>query len=174
MESPKGKRGRVGAKGGETEVEAGVEKDEVIAVAEAARAAEGKGAERGRFVRAKGPSAGQSTMIMMLDLALDIKHPNRKPEGAGSFQEEMLTYMPGAHRLLVSHFRDGLKRCGSIREYVKNKGDGSPKLTAAFDEAVAAMEALRHFHLGVATKYLVRTQKVRARAWAQGRGRGRG
>lgn len=164
MEPPKGKRGRVGAKDGETEVEAGVEKDEVIAAAEAARAAEGKGADRGRFVRAKGPSAGQSTMIMMLDLALDIKHPNRKPEGAGSFQEEMLTYMPGAHRLLVSHFRDGLKRCGSIREYVKNKGDGSPKLTAAFDEAVAAMEALRQFHLGVATKYLIRTRKVRKRA----------
>ena len=47
--------------------------DEVVAAAAAARAAEGKGAERGRFVRAKGPSAGQSTMIMLLDLALEIR-----------------------------------------------------------------------------------------------------
>ena len=47
--------------------------DEVLAAAAAARTAEGKGAEAGHFVRAKGPSAGQSTMIMLLDLALDIR-----------------------------------------------------------------------------------------------------
>ena len=70
----------------------------------------------------------------------------------------MLTYMPGAHRLLVTHFRGGLARCGTLRAYCKARN--SAQATAAFDEAVAAMEALRQFHLGIATKYLARTSKV--------------
>ena len=48
-------------------------------------------------------------------------------------------------------------RVGTIREYAKSQSN--PELTAAFNEAVAAMEMLRQFHMGVATKYLIRTNK---------------
>eukprot|EP00937_MAST-01D_sp_MAST-1D-sp2_P000272 g272.t1 len=56
------------------------------------------GGVAGRLVRCKGPSAGQSTMIVLFDLLLGVRH------GAtmGQFQLEVVAgYMPRAHRACV-------------------------------------------------------------------------
>jgi indoleamine 2,3-dioxygenase len=49
----------------------------------------------------KGPSAGQSTMFVLIDSLLGVAH---RP-GAASFQDEMLQYMPPRHAQLARDFR---------------------------------------------------------------------
>ncbi|KAH8093580.1 patatin-like phospholipase [Aureococcus anophagefferens] len=46
-------------------------------------------------VRSKGPSAGQSTIFLLLDIALGVA---RDDSEHGAFQRDMLAYMPPAHR----------------------------------------------------------------------------
>jgi hypothetical protein len=59
---------------------------------------------------AKGPSAGQSTMIIMFDRFLGISHFNKQGGEAGPFQDEMCDYMPGQHRQLLQDFCTKLVR----------------------------------------------------------------
>jgi hypothetical protein len=89
-------------------------------------------------VHAKGPSAGQSTLFLLLDLALGLKHApctedNAKdaakedaakntavatnasppaPSPMAAFQREMLAYMPTEHRALALAFADALHATG--------------------------------------------------------------
>lgn len=90
-------------------------------------------------LEAKGPSAGQSTLFLLLDLALGLKHAlhsntsassaNSAVAGAGissgnsheiasptslmaSFQREMLAYMPSEHRALALDFAEVLHATG--------------------------------------------------------------
>ena len=53
---------------------------------------------------AKGPSAGQSTMIILFDRFLGISHYNKQAGEAGPFQDEMCDYMPEQHRQLLRDF----------------------------------------------------------------------
>lgn len=56
------------------------------------------------WTTAKGPSAGQSTMILIFDRFLGISHFNKQGGEAGPFQEEMCDYMPAQHRQLLRDF----------------------------------------------------------------------
>eukprot|EP00947_MAST-08B_sp_MAST-8B-sp1_P006080 g6080.t1 len=111
--------------------------------------------------RAKGPSAGQSTIVALIDLVCGIEHD---PAGeAGKFQAEMLGYMPDPHKALVLDTRRGLEECAetplgcrNIRYYVMRQ---QPKLQRVYNEAVEALVALRKFHLDQALRYLERTKK---------------
>ena len=65
--------------------------------------------------RPKGPSAGQSTMFVMLDMFLGIDHSRVAKE----FQEETLIYMPRQHRDMVIAFQT--KLVTSIRDFIGGK-----------------------------------------------------
>jgi len=61
----------------------------------------------------KGPSAGQSTMFVLLDNLLGIDHSIV----AQDFQDEMLCYMPRQHREMVLTFKE--KLVFSIRDFIR-------------------------------------------------------
>lgn len=109
------------------------------------------------IVNSKGPSAGQSTMILLFDLLLGIHHVGSGKE----FQLEMLNYMPWQHRQMVINFRDLVTRFGSIRDIIlKLRHDADyAQIVAAFNACVNAVAAFRALHLGIAVKYLVRAEK---------------
>ena len=107
----------------------------------------------------KGPSAGQSTVILLLDSFLAVSHNK-----AGlAFQDEMLTYMPAEHRQMVLDFRQRWQDLDTLPLYIsKRKALGgvlAAQLQAAFDESVEALCGLRRLHLSTVTGYLVRTSK---------------
>ena len=60
----------------------------------------------------KGPSAGQSTIFVMLDKFLGINHG----EVANEFQEEMINYMPRQHKHIVLRFKEKLNV--SLRHFI--------------------------------------------------------
>jgi len=109
-------------------------------------------------MEAKGPSAGQSTLFLLLDLALGLKHaPHANASATGdtstssaaetsspsssrdkasppspmaSFQREMLAYMPSEHRALALDFAEALHATGyrSVAGYLD---EGPPLQSAA-------------------------------------------
>ena len=138
-----------------------------------------------KIVKFKGPSAGQSTLIVMLDQLLGVNHFGT----AGSFQKEMLGYMPGKHRQLLVDFGERVKKYGNLKGYAENcsasnqarisgrnrsllfkfassdNGSSSSSSVKALPDAIRqaykkclkAFYALRAFHMGVTTEYLIRT-----------------
>jgi len=132
------------------------------------------------LARAKGPSAGQSSIFMLIDVALGVRRAADAKLGVdaasasahATFQSEMLAYMPAPHRELVAAFADATAKSGSLVAYVANKVDprfrrlhsvfgGSQidkcELSTALTKALEAYGDLRRFHLSVATRYLRRT-----------------
>ena len=133
-------------------------------------------------VRSKGPSAGQSTMIMLFDLLLGVTHS----DAGARFQAEMLSYMPQPHRQMVLDFKRkwkplpqhtdggsaaagaGADSAGgaagsagsagvpSVREFVLAR-PRDRALAAAFEGCVRALHDLRRFHLATVAGYLERT-----------------
>ena len=61
----------------------------------------------------KGPSAGQSTMFVLLDMFLGINHLAI----ASEFQTEMLLYMPRQHREMVIQFKKKLTM--TVKDFIK-------------------------------------------------------
>lgn len=106
-------------------------------------------------VRSKGPSAGQSTMIILFDLFLGVEHGAL---GSG-FQEEMLMYMPEPHRRMIKDYREKWQDTPSVRQFVlsQNKLQGGAALAEAYDLSVGALRELRRFHLTTVSRYLTRT-----------------
>ena len=87
------------------------------------------------LVKAKGPSAGQSTMFVVFDRFLGVHHGNRT--SAGQFQDEMLAYMPPKHAQFARDlgsllFKDGLPTSSSPREYVVRRRKENPGLQEAY------------------------------------------
>lgn len=97
-----------------------------------------------------GPSAGQSSIFFLVDLALGVSHG---PKLAG-FQAEMRSYVPGAHRRLLEEVEDGLRAAGgSLRTAAEAAGAGS-ELAAAHAAALDGLAKVRAYHMGVAVHYL--------------------
>ena len=67
----------------------------------------------GWITRPKGPSAGQSTMFVLLDMFLGINHLAI----ASEFQTEMLIYMPRQHREMIKQFKKKLTM--SVNDFIK-------------------------------------------------------
>ena len=67
----------------------------------------------GWITRPKGPSAGQSTMFVLLDMFLGISHLAI----ASEFQTEMLLYMPRQHREMVIQFKKKLTM--TVKDFLK-------------------------------------------------------
>lgn len=101
----------------------------------------------------KGPSAGQSTMILLIDSFLGVEH-----DASGSaFQDEMMGYMPEPHRRMVRDYRQKWTGTKPVRQYVSERRANGEGLVEAFDECVGAMRDFRKFHLATVTRYLPRT-----------------
>lgn len=109
---------------------------------------------QGLEVKAKGPSAGQSTMIVLFDTLLGISHRGE----AGEFQQEMLGYMPREHRAMAMDFIGNIERSGSVKALIR-RGDARKEVQEAFQDCVKAFSKFRQFHLGVAKNYLSGTTK---------------
>ena len=109
------------------------------------------------IVNPKGPSAGQSTMIILFDLILGIMH-----KGSGKeFQTEMTNYMPLRHRIMAHDLKDLIERFGTLRDFVlKSKNSRQfADLVSAYNDCIESVADFRSLHLGIAVKYLVRAKK---------------
>ena len=105
----------------------------------------------GLLNKSKGPSAGQSTIILLLDSFLAVSHS----ESGVAFQEEMLSYMPAEHRQMVLDFRQRWHDLDSLPTIIEKRKVHD--LQEAYGECVKAFSALRRLHLSTVTSYLVRT-----------------
>ena len=109
----------------------------------------------GTTTRAKGPSAGQTALLILLDVVLGVAHK----EEARAFQLEMRTgYLPRPHRALLEDVAADVARSGSLRAAAADAA-APAALRDAHRRAIDALAAFRSFHLGMATKYLRRTDK---------------
>merc|ERR1712151_758714 len=110
----------------------------------------------------KGPSAGQSTMVVLFDIFLGISH---EPGGV-NFQKDMLIYMPERHRQMALDYQAKWKRTMPVRDYVHSQGRPLD-LRQAFEECVRALRDLRKFHLATVTRYLTHNATgTGATAWS--------
>ena len=109
----------------------------------------------GTTTRAKGPSAGQTALLILLDVVLGVAHK----EETRAFQLEMRTgYLPRPHRALLEDVAADVARSGSLRAAAADAA-APAALRDAHRRAIDALAAFRSFHLGMATKYLRRTDK---------------
>jgi indoleamine 2,3-dioxygenase len=136
----------------------------------------------GVYGKYAGGSAGQSSLIHVLDAALDIVHAPMRgsdPTKMINFIHEMRNYMPGPHRKFVYAVADSysirgvwfLSSCifviyvcleGSLfnvdTEYVENlspKTEGTSDLVALFNKCVEGMKAFRNTHIQMVSVYIV-------------------
>jgi len=98
---------------------------------------------------AAGPSAGQSTIFVILDAVLLLEGDDDSGPHA-AFQGDMLAYMPPSHRALALTFR----RRARASALAKRR---SGRVGRALRRARAAYAEFRRFHFLVATRYLRRT-----------------
>src|ERR1700761_9578219 len=62
----------------------------------------------------------------------------------------MRNYMPAPHREFLAH----VERLGNVRDYVSRSGAAVDLLTA-YNDAVAALAALRNIHIQIVARYIV-------------------
>ncbi|KAJ3077118.1 hypothetical protein HDU98_008554 [Podochytrium sp. JEL0797] len=111
----------------------------------------------GIYGKYAGGSAGQSSLIHVLDAALDITHAPMRgsdPTKMVNFIHEMRNYMPGPHRKFVYAVAESY----SIREYVETLPpdmNGAAELVALFNQCVEGMKAFRNTHIQMVSVYIV-------------------
>jgi indoleamine 2,3-dioxygenase len=96
-----------------------------------------------------GPSAGQSSMIHVLDIFLGVDHQATSP-GRPSFMSRMQTYMPKSHRSFLDHLKSNPR---PLRMFVMDKSDKA--LSMAFNRAVLALKEFRDAHMVIAALYIL-------------------
>lgn len=105
-----------------------------------------------------GPSAGQTAIIMLIDLALGVQHGPQLT----SFQHAMREYLPSEHRDLIVGFAARVADHGSLLTAVQRAGgaaSGSACFAAAHAAAIESLGAMRAYHYGIATHFLKRSLK---------------
>jgi hypothetical protein len=101
-----------------------------------------------------GPSAGQTAIIICIDLALGVEHGSRLVQ----FQQEMREYMPAQHKQVIEQLAVAMKRSGNLRTAAQAQG-APAGLAAAHASALQNVAGMRAYHLGIATHYLRRALK---------------
>ena len=114
----------------------------------------GVGHGEGLVVTDKGPSAGQHVIFALIDYLLSV--PHRQGSEITSFQAEMVgRYMPAAHRNLLYETHARVEAAGrTVRDAATASGGDT---LAAYNASCDALRSLRARHLGIATRYLTRT-----------------
>ena len=111
-------------------------------------------AEQAAVASHDGPSAGQTAILICVDLVLGTQHgPN-----LAQFQGGMRHYLPAPHRDLIERLDAGLRASGSLRTAAIAAGPRS-SLASAHAAALHALAGMRAFHKGMATKYLRKALK---------------
>ncbi|MDJ0635289.1 MAG: hypothetical protein QNJ34_19010 [Xenococcaceae cyanobacterium MO_188.B29] len=94
-----------------------------------------------------GASGAQSAIVPAMDALLNITNESN------SFREyliEMRDYMPPKHRAFV----EAVEKHSTLRNFVKNRLNQSPKLTDLYNDCVFGMEKFRTQHLKLAAHYI--------------------
>ncbi|KAG6873476.1 hypothetical protein C0995_015179 [Termitomyces sp. Mi166 len=97
-----------------------------------------------------GPSAGQSSLIHVLDVFLGVDHQLSSPGCQSSFMSRMQTYMPRNHRLFLDHLTFNPR---PLRTFVMSSGDDC--LHKAYNSSVLALKEFRDAHMIIATLYIL-------------------
>lgn len=113
-----------------------------------------------------GPSAGQSSIVHVLDVFLGVDHHNGSSSGRPSFMSRMQTYMPRNHRLFLDHLSANSR---PLRAFVATKKDEA--LQEAYNRAVLALKEFRDAHMIIATMYISGPARRVAKAKAEAAGR---
>jgi indoleamine 2,3-dioxygenase len=98
-------------------------------------------------IELSGPSAGQSSLVHVLDIFLGVDHV--KP-GEISFMRRMQKYMPSKHRSFLDHLGANPR---PLRGFVKVAGNA--ELGEAYNAAVVALKEFRDGHMVIATLYIL-------------------
>ncbi|XP_078095506.1 indoleamine 2,3-dioxygenase 1 [Mustelus asterias] len=94
-----------------------------------------------------GGSAAQSSTLQSFDEFLGIRHDKENAE----FLHRMRDYMPPSHKALIQTIASG----PSVREYIMLSG--TPVLCELYNDCIAALVALRNYHITVVTRYITIT-----------------
>ena len=94
-----------------------------------------------------GPSAGQSSVVHVLDIFLGVNHVR---PGEVSFMNRMQRYMPRNHRLFLDHLGANPR---PLRGFVLAMGD--KELEEAYNAAVVALKEFRDGHMIIAALYIL-------------------
>jgi indoleamine 2,3-dioxygenase len=94
-----------------------------------------------------GPSAGQSSLVHVLDIFLGVEHAR---PGEVSFMMRMQRYMPHNHRMFLDHLRANPRPLRGFVMLVWDRGLGE-----AYNMAVAALKEFRDAHMIIATLYIL-------------------
>lgn len=96
-----------------------------------------------------GPSAGQSSMVHVLDVFLGVDHQATSP-GRPSFMSHMQSYMPRNHRLFLVHLKANPR---PLRAFVVDANDA--ELLSAYNQAIMSLKEFRDAHMIIATLYIL-------------------
>lgn len=106
-----------------------------------------------------GPSAGQSSLIHLLDVFLGVENKSASSCGKPSFLKRMQSYMPRKHRLFLDHIASASR---PLRQFVLETND--PLLLASYNRAVRALKEFRDAHMIIATLYIIGPSRRAARS----------
>lgn len=106
-----------------------------------------------------GPSAGQSSLVHVLDIFLGVNHEACATPNKPSFMSRMQTYMPKNHRLFLNHLAASPR---SLRSFVL--GSEGEEMVKAYNGAVMALKKFRDGHMIITTLYIIGPARRAARA----------
>jgi indoleamine 2,3-dioxygenase len=106
-----------------------------------------------------GPSAGQSSLIHVLDIFLGVDNRSPSSSGKPSFLARMQSYMPRDHRLFLNHLSLNPR---PLRQFVLSADD--PRLLQVYNATVLALKEFRDAHMIIATLYIVGPARRAAKA----------
>jgi len=109
-----------------------------------------------------GPSAGQSTLIHVLDVHLGVDHQTPATSQIPSFMNRMEIYMPKGHRSFLNHL---IANPRPLRGIVLASQDEEMK--QAYNQAVLALKEFRDAHMIITTLYVIGPARRAARAFLQ-------
>lgn len=96
-----------------------------------------------------GPSAGQSSIIHVLDIFLGVCHETSAID-APSFMTRMKIYMPRNHRVFLVRLKANPR---PLRDFVKNTDDTT--LLDAYNKTVIALKEFRDAHMIIAALFIL-------------------
>lgn len=106
-----------------------------------------------------GPSAGQSSLVHVLDIFLGVDHQASATPNRPSFMSRMQIYMPRNHRLFLNHLAANPR---PLRAFVLGSKD--EEMIDAYNEAVTALKHFRDAHMIITTLYVIGPARRAARA----------